>query len=184
MKTLYLPPLALGLLLSLCMGSGTSALAAAHKVRVSNNVFTPSNLAIAQGDTVEFELAAGFHTVTGTGSDPFCGNSAISATSCKVTFNTPGVFPYRCIFHSTGGPTPAGMVGSVTVVSSTPVQLEGAATITGTYAAVGGATADAVARTFTVPLPAGAAFWRLRAATQLRITSVAVLNGKVVLKYE
>ena len=177
MKTFYLPPLALGLLLSLCMGSGTSALAAAHKVRVSNNVFTPSNLAIAQGDTVEFELAAGFHTVTGTGSDPFCGNSAISATSCKVTFNTPGVFPYRCNIH-------AGMVGSVTVVSSTPVQLEGAATITGTYAAVGGATADAVARTFTVPLPAGAAFWRLRAATQLRITSVAVLNGKVVLKYE
>lgn len=91
------------------------AAAATHTVNFSDHSFSPSALTVNVGDTVVFQNQGGSHTVTGTGSDPFCGDGQV-VTSCSVTFNNPGVFPYRCRFHSSGGPQPVGMVGSVTVV--------------------------------------------------------------------
>ncbi|MBL9171807.1 MAG: hypothetical protein JNN07_29020 [Verrucomicrobiales bacterium] len=77
--------------------------------------FNPSTLNIKVGDSVEFRNLNGTHTVTGNGAEPFCGQAPISANSCRVTFNVPGVFPYRCLFHSSGGSAPSGMAGSITV---------------------------------------------------------------------
>jgi plastocyanin len=91
-----------------------AAYAATHTVNFRDNVFDPAALTVDVGDTVRFQHQEGFHTVTGAGNDPFCGNDQVS-DSCSVTFNTPGTFPYRCLFHSTSGPNPQGMVGSITV---------------------------------------------------------------------
>jgi plastocyanin len=77
--------------------------------------FNPSTLNIKVGDSVVFRNINGTHTVTGNGTEPFCGEAPISANSCRVTFNFPGVFPYRCLFHSNGGAVPSGMAGSITV---------------------------------------------------------------------
>lgn len=95
--------------------SSLVARAATHTVNFGNNFFSPATLTVNVGDTVNFQRQAGSHTVTGTGNDPFCGNNAIPQ-SCSVTFTTPGTYPYRCLFHSSGGANPAGMVGSITVV--------------------------------------------------------------------
>jgi plastocyanin len=90
---------------------------ATHTVTFGDFSFTPSSLTVDVGDTVVFQHQSGTHTVTGTGNDPFCGTGAV-ADSCSVTFNTPGTYPYRCIFHSSDGPNPAGMTGTVTVAAA------------------------------------------------------------------
>src|SRR5688572_3219799 len=92
--------------------------AATHTVHFRSNTFDPATLTVNAGDTVVFERQGGFHTVTGTGSDPFCGDASVDV-SCSVTFNTAGTFPYRCLFHSSGGSNPSGMVGSITVLAAT-----------------------------------------------------------------
>src|SRR5262249_10457576 len=60
------------------------------------------------GDTVNWQWVAGLHTITnGTGpTDPnatmlFDANSDVSHTSFSFTFNTVGVVPYFCSFHTT-----------------------------------------------------------------------------------
>ncbi len=112
----HLARILLGAIGSLML-SGVPAQAAQHTVTFGNNFFSPAELTVNVGDTVLFQHQAGFHTVTGTGNDPFCGNNAVPE-SCTVTFNTPGEYPYRCLFHSSGGANPSGMVGSITVAAA------------------------------------------------------------------
>jgi plastocyanin len=92
---------------------GGRAVAATTNVSFGNNLmFTPKNVTINVGDTVVWSNTGGTHTVTGDGSDPFCGNGAIS-TSCSHTFSTAGMFSYHCIPHQQFG-----MVGTVIVQAS------------------------------------------------------------------
>src|SRR5947207_5868033 len=77
-------------------GLGERAFAATTNVSFGNFSFSPKSVTIKVGDTVVWTNAGGSHTVTGDGSDPFCGNNAIP-TSCPHTFNTAGTFPYHCI---------------------------------------------------------------------------------------
>lgn len=155
--------------------------AANHTVEFKNFAFTPASLTVNVGDMVTFTNAGGFHTVTGTGTEPFCGSGPI-AKSCSVTFNTPGIFPYRCLFHSTPGATPTGMVGSITVLS--PVSLETATNVEGPYVATPSAVINTTEHTVTVPAPVGRTFWRLRADTALHITKVEIVSSTLVLSYQ
>lgn len=91
-----------------------SSQAATHTITFQNRSFTPSTLTINAGDTVVFQNAGGTHTVTGYGADPFCGSDPVPS-SCSVTFNNPGVFPFRCVFHSSEVPQPGEMAGQITV---------------------------------------------------------------------
>ena len=158
-----------------------------HTVEYSTggaNVFTPAKLTVNVGDSVLFLHGTGTipHTITGTtAAEPFCGNAAVPS-ACSVTFNTPGIFPYRCLFHSTSGATPTGMVGSVTVLS--PVSLETATNVEGPYVATPSAVINTTAHTVTVPAPLGRAFWRLRSDTALRITKVEIVSSTLVLSYQ
>src|SRR6266513_2662349 len=95
---------------------GERVIAATTNVSFGNFSFSPKSVTIKVGDTVVWTNAGGSHTVTGDGSDPFCGNNAIP-TSCSHTFNTAGTFPYHCIPHQS-----IGMTGTVIVqaVSGTP----------------------------------------------------------------
>jgi plastocyanin len=159
---------------------------ATHTVNFRSNSFDPSALTVNVGDTVVFQRQDGFHTVTGTGSDPFCGEAAV-ATSCSVTFTTPGTFPYRCLFHSTSGANPVGVVGSVTVTDGNEepvVTVETAAVVSGPFEPAENAVVSYPDRTITLPVPNVATFWRLNSTTALRITGIEVNGDSVILSFE
>ncbi|MBI5802952.1 MAG: hypothetical protein HZA92_19800 [Verrucomicrobia bacterium] len=85
---------------------------ATTNVFMNNFTFTPAVVNVRVGDTVTWMNQAGSHTVTGTGSDPFCGSGTVPV-SCSVTFNTVGSFPYICIPH-----VGFNMTGLVTVAAA------------------------------------------------------------------
>ena len=91
---------------------GGSVAAATVNVSFGNFSFSPRNVTINVGDTVVWSNTGGSHTVTGDGSDPFCGSGTIP-TSCSHTFSTAGTFPYHCIPHAG-----IDMRGTVTVQSA------------------------------------------------------------------
>jgi plastocyanin len=73
-------------------------------VAVSGFTFSPSVSTVTVGDTITFSGLASFHTVTGSGTnEPFCGNAVQS--SCTVTFNAVGDFPFHCNPHRSFGMT-------------------------------------------------------------------------------
>ena len=119
MKTRVLcPELLVGIIFVLYGATPTHTLAATHTVSFGNFSFNPKSLTVNVGDTVNFtETFGGFHTVTGQNvAEPFCRNSTV--TSCSVTFNAAGTFPYECIFHAISGMT--GVVFVVTTANVPP----------------------------------------------------------------
>lgn len=86
--------------------------AASTTVTMSNFAFVPSTVTVNVGDTVVWINETGTHTVTGVGSDLFCGTAPVPV-SCSVTFLQAGTFPYVCQIHESQG-----MVGTVNVVST------------------------------------------------------------------
>src|ERR1044071_4126812 len=99
--------LMLAIPIQLLVGGGASA--ATTNVSFGNFSFSPKTVTINVGDTVMWTNTGGSHTVTGDGSDPFCGTGFIP-TSCSHTFSTAGTFSYHCIPHQSFG-----MVGTVIV---------------------------------------------------------------------
>ena len=90
---------------------------------VENNGFTwsPSDITIDQGDTVEWTNTGGSHNVNGTqatfpDNPESFGNSVGSGWVYSFTFNIPGVYNYQCDPHAS-----LGMTGTVTVVATTSV---------------------------------------------------------------
>ena len=88
-----------------------------------NFFFSPPDHTINQGDIVKWNWGAGFHTTTnGTGeADPNAGslwNGQLDSThpSFSYQFNTPGEFPYFCVFHESV------MRGTITVNPTTDVK--------------------------------------------------------------
>lgn len=99
-----------------------------------NNTFTPADITINVGETVVWANAAGFHNVNGSlatypnNPEGFTnGAPSGDAWTFSHTFNTPGVYDYRCDPHATQG-----MVGTVTVEGDVPAEfpLYDVATIT------------------------------------------------------
>ncbi len=90
-----------------------------HIVDVSNFQFTPANLSVSVGDTVEWINQGGFHSVVADNNSFTSGAASTSAWSYKFVFNTAGNFPYYCSIH--GGPNGQGMSGSITVQNTTGV---------------------------------------------------------------
>ena len=88
----------------------TSSAQEKHIVEVSNNVFTPDELQIAAGDTVEWRNIEGIHNVNGSqGTFPenpeSFGNSTGSGWTYSHVFNIAGSYDYRCDPHYTLGMT-------------------------------------------------------------------------------
>ncbi len=86
-------------------------------VAVSSNVFTPSDITIEVGETVQWDNTGGFHNVNGSQTtfpdnpEGFSNGAASSdAWTFSHTFNTAGVYNYQCDPHSS-----LGMTGTVTV---------------------------------------------------------------------
>jgi hypothetical protein len=69
-------------------------------------------------------------------------------------------------------------------LTSWPATLVQSTSANGTFTAVENATWDSSAKTFRVPLPTGPAFFQIRGAASVTITSSRVENGTMVLSYE
>lgn len=91
-----------------------------HNISVGGgaNAFTPSSLTIAQGDSVVWTNAGGFHNINGTqatySSNPVGftnGGASSMAWVYGVKFDVPGTYTYQCDPHAGGG-----MVGTIIVV--------------------------------------------------------------------
>lgn len=86
-----------------------------HVVQVSNNVFTPDELVINVGDTVEWRNVEGWHNVNGLQStypsnpESF-GNNTGSGWVFSHVFNTVGKYDYQCDPH-----VGFGMIGKIEV---------------------------------------------------------------------
>ncbi len=103
---------------------GLHSTAATVTITAENFRFSPVAVTIGVGDSVSFNNIGGDHNVTGYNPAPpperFCGTTIVGpGPMCLVTFTNTGVFPFRCVPHSSGSGTNfSGMVGSITVTSS------------------------------------------------------------------
>jgi plastocyanin len=98
------------------VGFQTSALGANHSVVVSGLSFSPPTLSINQGESVTWSGLAGFHTTTS--DDSLWDSSGGSGDSFQFVFDTTGTYNYHCIPHQSFG-----MVGTITVNASVPVNI-------------------------------------------------------------
>lgn len=87
-------------------------------VIVSSNVFTPADITINVGETVEWTNTGGNHNVNGSlatfPSNPegfYSGAASSDAWSFSFTFNLPGIYQYQCDPHAS-----LGMIGRITVI--------------------------------------------------------------------
>lgn len=122
MNVRHLVPLLAGLLLPCAVD------AANHTVTIIGNSFSPSELTVAQGDTVTFRNSSGgLHNAASDDDAPnlfrcatscsgFGGNPSASAWQSTVTMSNPGLTRYYCEIH--GGPGGDGMSGSITVTAA------------------------------------------------------------------
>jgi len=108
----------LGAMAAFAFAVAVSASGATNFVAVQGFSFSPKSLTVAVGDTVVFTGGNNFHTVTGTGAEPFCGQGFF--TTCSVTFSTVGSFPYICIPHAVAN-NMTGVVQVVDVSATSPL---------------------------------------------------------------
>ena len=105
-------------------GAANTAICSAADVivEVSSNVFTPADITVFVGETVQWNNVGGFHNVNGTlatypNNPEGFGNgvAASNAWSYSYTFTEVGVYDYQCDPH-----VGFGMVGTVTVLPVPP----------------------------------------------------------------
>ena len=86
-----------------------------HIVGVTNNVYTPADITITVGETIEWQNTEGFHNVNGTqttypDNPESFGNMTGTGWTFQHTFNTAGTYDYQCDPHVSFG-----MIGTITV---------------------------------------------------------------------
>jgi plastocyanin len=92
-----------------------------HIVMVSNFVFTPQDLNVTVGDTVEWQWVEGTHTTTSdstAGIDVWDSPISSSVPVFSVVIRTPGVHNYHCTPHQS-----LGMIGSITATMPTEIKV-------------------------------------------------------------
>jgi len=100
----------LGLAASSVLGLPAAASASEVPVTIVSRAYQPAQLTVEDGQTVIWtNRGFGFHTVTALGGEFDSGRLSLGE-SFKVTFTTPGAFPYKCTVHPS-------MRGSVTVLA-------------------------------------------------------------------
>ena len=86
-----------------------------HIISVTNNVFTPADITITAGETIQWQNTQGFHNVNGTqatypNNPESFGNATGTGWTFDHTFTATGSYDYQCDPH-----VGFGMVGTITV---------------------------------------------------------------------
>lgn len=98
------------LVLALALGATAAGTAGEAPVTIVARAYQPAQLTVEDGQTVLWtNRGFGPHTVTALGGE-FDSGRLNMGESFKVTFTTPGTFPYKCTVHPS-------MRGSVTVLA-------------------------------------------------------------------
>src|SRR2546423_8504299 len=99
------------------MAASSPTAEAAKKVtiKISNFQFTPKEVTIAAGTTIEWIDEAGNHTVNAD-DDSFKSERLAAGAKYEHTFNEPGTYPYYCTFH--GDKHGEEMAGVITVTAA------------------------------------------------------------------
>jgi plastocyanin len=95
-------------LLGVLLPCATAVAQTTHVVTVGDNFFSPSELTIQVGDTVEWQNAAGGNSHNVTADDGSFASTTASSFTFSRTFNEAGVVDYNCTLHP-------GMTGTITV---------------------------------------------------------------------
>lgn len=87
--------------LPLAAGLAGTARAAILEVEIRGFAYVPENLTISAGDTVRFtNFDSAPHTATATSGDAALDTGRLNRGGVgELTFDTPGTYPYFCIFH-------------------------------------------------------------------------------------
>lgn len=89
-------------------------------VTVSDSQFTPAQVTINVGDSVQWVYEGSLqHNVNADDGSFRSGDPATGPWTYTFTFNTPGTYPYHCQVH--GAPGGIGMSGTITVLEEPPV---------------------------------------------------------------
>jgi len=116
------------LLLTLALG-GLEGSAATWEVLVNSFDFNPKELTVSTGDTVNFLCRSDGRTVSGTGTEGFCGSEFLfKGDICQITFDAVGDYPYR----DENRWFSAGMTGVVHVVENSSGKVSLQAPLTNT----------------------------------------------------
>ena len=97
------------LLLGVLFLSSTAIAQTTHVVTVGDNFFSPADLTIQAGDTVEWRNAAGGMAHNVTANDGSFASTTASSFTFSRTFSSAGTVNYRCTIHSSS------MTGSITI---------------------------------------------------------------------
>jgi hypothetical protein len=114
-----------------------------------------------------------------------------------------GVYPFRMVWFERGGGAhvelftqdtstgertlindPASSIKAYRSVGVTTLMLESAASVTDTFTEESGASIDTGAQQITVPVSGDSRYYRLSGAAELRISTIDLQGGDVVLTYE
>lgn len=111
--------LGLGLAFLLNTIQATNSTQDTEIVTVSDFQFTPAQVTINVGDSVQWVNEGGFHNVIADDGSFTSGDPSTDAWTYTFTFNTPGTFRYYCEVH--GDPGGIGMSGTIIVQGEPPV---------------------------------------------------------------
>jgi plastocyanin len=114
MKRISVVLMALVLMVAMCgvAQAGTVTV----KVGVNGNHFGPASKSVPTNTKVVWKGISGSHTVTAYSKNWSKSASVSAGSSTAFTFKKPGVYKYRCTFHSSlSGSTCSGMCGKIVV---------------------------------------------------------------------
>ena len=107
---------------ALLIGSVSAALAADHRVRVSDFRFSPKTVSAVVGDTITWRWQSGMHTTTSTmvpaGARPWNAPIDVNTQMFRIRVRVAGTYSYQCNFHFAQG-----MTGRIVVSAASPGQV-------------------------------------------------------------
>jgi plastocyanin len=133
------------------------AATATVSVGEGGNHFAPNSITVAVGDTVTWNWASGFHSVTEAGGSFDSGAHGSPGSPFSMTFNSAGEIYYYCSVHATAadandaGIDAGKMVGEIVVQAQTGGTPTATATATATQTATQAPTATATASRTATP---------------------------------
>jgi plastocyanin len=100
-RTVRVRVLVLPLAVALTLVAGAARAGVDAVIRNSGTTWDPTRTVVREGDTVKWKVVSGLHTVTSYGGGWSKDVELSAGESTRKTFNSAGLYKFRCRFHST-----------------------------------------------------------------------------------